>query len=184
MLRGHGLLRESTDSKLKDDICKSQEDLNPQFIFTTPGFNARNNEIGALIGKNQLLRLDTIVQKRAENFEYFLKQSPDWLFKDFDLSGQSNYALNIILENPDPKKMQKLCDTLTREKIEFRRGSAGGGNQLRQPYISVFDNCANLDPASYAPVSDHVHFYGLYIGNHPDVTKDELDWICAVLKEV
>ena len=27
---------------------------------------------------------------------------------------------------------------LSHNNIEFRRGSAGGGNQLRQPYLKIF----------------------------------------------
>ena len=43
--------------------------LNEKFIFTRPAFNVRNNEIGALIGIEQLKRLDNMIQKRAKNFE-------------------------------------------------------------------------------------------------------------------
>ena len=72
MLRSHGMLRESNNENLKNEIIKEYPDLNPKFIFTRPAFNVRNNEIGAIIGKFQLKRLNSIISKRAENFVRFL----------------------------------------------------------------------------------------------------------------
>ena len=65
--------------------------------------------------------------------------------------------------------------------IEFRRGSAGGGNQLRQPYLK------GIVPKNYYkkfPEVEHVHFYGFYIGNFPDIKKREIDKICSILNSV
>ena len=62
--------------------------------------------------------------------------------------------------------------------VEFRRGSSGGGNQLRQPYLR------GVVPADHHlayPEAEHVHFYGFYIGNYPDLRDDDVDAICAVL---
>ena len=36
------------------------------------------------------------------------------------------------------KNRDKLELVLKKNKIEFRRGNAGGGNQLRQPYLQKF----------------------------------------------
>ena len=90
MMRAHGLLREVDNNDMKNDFKGNHPDLNPQFIFTLPGFNFRNNEIGALIGINQLKRLDLMIKKRVENFEYFVSKLPYWAFKGFNLKGQSN----------------------------------------------------------------------------------------------
>ena len=65
--------------------------------------------------------------------------------------------------------------------LEFRRGSAGGGNQIRQPYLK------NIVPENHHlnfPKVEHVHFYGFYIGNFPDLSFDEVDAICNVLNSV
>jgi CDP-6-deoxy-D-xylo-4-hexulose-3-dehydrase len=65
--------------------------------------------------------------------------------------------------------------------IEFRRGSAGGGNQMRQPYLKgVVEDKLWLD----FPGVEHVHFYGFYLGNFPDLRTDEIDSICAILNSV
>tara|TARA_B100000242_G_scaffold285885_1_gene250823 strand:- start:552 stop:1721 length:1170 start_codon:yes stop_codon:yes gene_type:complete len=184
MLRSHGMLRESNDQKLKKKFVKDFPDLNPKFIFTRPAFNVRNNEIGAIIGMEQLKRLDDIVSRRARNFEKFLSLCPDWIFKEFVLEGQSNYAFNIILNEPDKDLFSKLCLSLDKNGIEYRVGSAGGGNQLRQPYVRKINKLSEEEIIKNYPNSEHVHFFGMYIGNFPDLLNSEIEWICKILKDV
>ena len=63
-----------------------------------PSYNVRNNEISALIGINQLKRLDKNIKRRNENFSYFLDNLDSKKFLvDFKRDGMSNYALNLIL---------------------------------------------------------------------------------------
>ena len=65
--------------------------------------------------------------------------------------------------------------------IEFRRGSAGGGNQIRQPYLkSIVPKNHHLN----FPNVEHVHFYGFYIGNFPDLKTDEVLDICKILNSI
>ena len=74
-------------------LIKKYPKLSPKFIFCHPGFNFRNNEIGAIIGINQLKRLNSNNFKRNKNFKLFLKLiDGNKYFKDFNLSGISNYA--------------------------------------------------------------------------------------------
>ena len=49
ILRGHGMLREVSDKKYEKNIIKKYKNLSPKFIFMYPGFNFRNNEIGAIL---------------------------------------------------------------------------------------------------------------------------------------
>lgn len=183
MARSHGMLREASDESYKQDIIANKKDLNEKFIFITPGFNVRNNEIGAIIGLSQLERLDNIVKKRAKNFKFFLDKSPEWIFKDFNMKGQSNYAFNIILKEKDNARMKRLQDILKNNNVEFRRGSAGGGNQLRQPYIEKMNLSKTYDLEKDTPVAEHIHFYGLYIGNYPDLDKNDIIQICEMIKK-
>ena len=83
MFRSHGMVREMQNEQKKNIWIKKYEDLNEKFIFTRPAFNVRNNEIGAIIGLEQLKRLDSMVRKRSENFQLFLDLLPNWCFKKF-----------------------------------------------------------------------------------------------------
>ena len=121
--RAHGMLRESKFNTSK--IKKKYKDLNDNFIFLNPGFNFRNNEIGAVIGINQIKRLDKEIKKRNENFKYFLKKlNKDKFFTNFDLKGISNYAFPIILKL-NLLQLNKFEKYLDKNGIEFRRGAGG-----------------------------------------------------------
>jgi CDP-6-deoxy-D-xylo-4-hexulose-3-dehydrase len=182
MLRSHGMLRESTDANIKNSYLEAYPDLNSDFIFAFPAYNMRNTEIGGILGRRQLTRLDNIVFRRSENQKRFFDLiDADRFQTDFEFEGSSNYAFNLILKEADPKLMARLSTKLSEHGIEFRRGSAGGGNQLRQPYLKGFLPAEAYDSC---PVTDHVHFYGMYIGNFPDLKAEEINEICSVINAV
>ena len=179
MLRSHGMVREASDSDFKQTWIDDNPELNSDFIFAFPAYNVRNTEIGAILGMQQLARLDLIVENRTLNLSRFLEKiDADRFFVDFKTEGSSNYAFNLILRNADRPLADRLVDVLTTHGVEFRRGSAGGGNQLRQPYLrDIIPKLAHLD----YPITEHVHFYGFYIGNFPDLTVGEVNEICSII---
>lgn len=175
--RAHGMLRESKFSTKK--IQKKFKDLNEKFIFLNPGFNFRNNEIGAVIGLNQIKRLDHEIKRRNINFKYFLKKMDNTkFFVNYDLKGISNYAFPIILNTKSLNVRNKFEKYLDLNGIEFRRGNAGGGNQLRQPYLKKVLKNINLKNFSK---TDRVHFFGYYIGNFPSLSIKRIDNLVKIL---
>ena len=139
ILRSHGLLRESTSEDIKKDTRDKHSDLNPEFIFTDVGFNMRNTEIGGILGLSQLPRLSENIVIRTRNLECFLSGINDDLFQtNFFTVGSSNYAFNLVLKNKDIEFANKLMEYMRQNGVEFRRGSAGGGNQLQQPYLKSY----------------------------------------------
>ena len=182
MLRSHGLVRESTDDSIKESYLKESNELNSQFIFAFPSYNVRNTELGAVLGLNQLKRLDDNNKARTENLLYFLDNLDKNIYKiDFDIEGSSNYAFNVILNEPNFDLRNKVENILTNAEIEFRRGSAGGGNQLRQPYLKSFI------PEGYwtnFPNTEHIHHFAWYIGNYNGLSKSKIKDICDTLNSV
>ena len=65
MLRSHGMLRETNNKQLENKVKRKYKDLSPQFIFLYPTLNFRNNEIGAVIGLNQLKSLNIFRGRRV-----------------------------------------------------------------------------------------------------------------------
>jgi CDP-6-deoxy-D-xylo-4-hexulose-3-dehydrase len=182
MLRSHGLIREANDPILKTEYIDRYPELNPDFIFVYAAYNTRNTEIGGIMGRSQLKRLDKIVERRTENLDRFLQKIDHLKYRtDFKLEGSSNYAFNLILKEPDNLLVDRLMKKLREAGIEFRRGSAGGGNQIRQPYLKgIVPDGHHLN----FPHTEHIHFYGFYIGNFPDLTNDEIDSICTIINSV
>lgn len=179
MLRSHGMVRESDDPELRGTYQKAHPDLNPDFIFAYPGYNVRNTEIGGIFGRSQLKRLDEIVRLRNRNLRAFLGNIDSTAFRtEFRMEGCSNYAFNLILRKPDAALTERLMAKMREEHIEFRRGSAGGGNQLRQPYLRGI--VPDGEFKNY-PEVDHVHFHGFYIGNFPDLGESTVLELCKIL---
>lgn len=182
MLRSHGMVRESNDQTFREKYINENPELNPDFIFAFPAYNTRNTEIGGILGRSQLKRLDKMVEIRNKNLHTFLNTiNPNNYRTDFKIEGCSNYAFNLILKEPDLDFVKILMSKMKESGIEFRRGSAGGGNQIRQPYLK------NIVPVNHHlqfPNVEHVHFFGFYIGNFPDLKKEEVLDICKVLNSI
>jgi CDP-6-deoxy-D-xylo-4-hexulose-3-dehydrase len=182
ILRSHGMLRESGNKSFENKIKNKYRNLSPQFIFLYPSFNFRNTEIGAVIGLNQLKQLNKNNSIRSKNFKLFLKLIDGKKYwKNFDIEGNSNYAFPIILRTKNIKKRDLFEKKLKEKGIEFRRGNAGGGNQLRQPYLKKFSKSLNLK--KYKNV-DHIHFFGYYIGNYPVLKKTKIIAIVNILNNI
>ncbi len=181
MLRSHGMVREIRNTELKNTYILNNEDLNPDFIFALAGYNVRNTEIGAILGLSQLKRLDKNCEVRTKNLNLFLNKLDDDKYKtNFRVEGSSNYAFNLILKNNDSNLLERLMHEMKKGGIEYRRGSAGGGNQLRQPYLR------KLLPSNYYkffPQTEHIHFYGFYLGNYPDMKENEISEILAIINK-
>ena len=87
---------------VKNKYIKNHPDLTSAFIFAFPAYNVRNTEIGAVIGRNQLKRIDKNNKKRNRNLALFLNSVDEKKFRtDFVLEGCSNYAFPLVLKKPD-----------------------------------------------------------------------------------
>ena len=179
ILRSHGMVREASDPAIRSAYQSDNPELNPDFIFAYSAYNVRNTEIGGILGRSQLKRLDANVVRRTENLHRFLSRIDASKYRtDFELAGSSNYAFNLILREPDDGLVERVMAQMRAGGIEFRRGSAGGGNQIRQPYLrGIVPDGHHRD----FPETEHVHFYGFYLGNFPDLRDEEIDAICTIL---
>lgn len=181
MMRSHGMVRENPSDTAKDAYRRNHPDLNPDFIFAFPAYNVRSTEINAVIGRSQLPRLDANNVRRSENLDVFLDSLDRRRYRtDFKREGSSNYAFTLVLQEPDQPLRDRVESRLRAEGVEFRRGTSGGGNQLRQPYLRRLFG----DEYRKYPHVDHVHFFGWYIGNYPTLDTRRVRGLCNVLNEV
>lgn len=182
MLRSHGMVRELESESRKRDMADEYSDLNPDFIFAYPGFNVRSTEINAVIGRSQLRRLDEGNRQRTENLLMFLNHLDARFYRtDFAVEGSCNYAFTLILQEPNRELCDRVMAALRAEGVEFRRGTAGGGNQTRQPYLRQ-----RLGEEAWRqyPKADHVHFFGFYIGNYPSLEAEKILRLCELLNDL
>ncbi len=182
ILRSHGMVREAKNKKYEKKLINKYKDLSPQFIFLYSTLNFRNNEIAATFGINQLKNLDKNNQLRTKNFLLFLKNlNPKKYWINYDIHGSCNYAFPIILKTKNLKKRDYFEKQLFKNNIEFRRGNAGGGNQLRQPYLKDIIKLKNFKEFKNV---EHVHFFGYYIGNYPELKREKTLKITQILNNI
>jgi len=182
MLRSHGMVRESSSDELRQSYAERHPDLNPDFIFAFPAYNVRSTEINAVMGRSQIKRLDENNRLRSENLALFLESlDPTKYRTDFETAGSCNYAFTLVLKRPDPAFSNQVMKTLREHGVEYRRGTSGGGNQLRQPYLRRLLGEPDL---SQFPNVEHVHFYGFYIGNYPGLEREKIRALCFLLNSI
>lgn len=182
MMRSHGMVRESLSEANKERYAQKYPDLNPDFIFAFASHNMRPTELNAILGIEQLKRLDQNNQKRSENLHKFLSVIDPLVFKtDFYVEGSSNYAFTLVLIESDFVKRDKVETCLKSAGIEFRRGLSGGGNQLRQPYLRNLKGTPN---AELFPNVEHIHNFSWYIGNFPELSSEKIELLGKILKSI
>ena len=170
LFRSHGMTREASP-ELQKHYQDKYPQLNPLFTFAVAGFNMRSTEINAVLGIEQMKRLDYNIDKRTENLTTWLMYlHNDKFYLDFDNEGSSNFALPLILKEEYKNKLKDVCKILEEEKVEYRLGTAGGGNQALQPYLDKFNHRVEGE----LPNANYIHHNALYIGNHVDLTFGQI----------
>jgi CDP-6-deoxy-D-xylo-4-hexulose-3-dehydrase len=180
LFRSHGMTREASP-EIQEYYQTNFPELNPLFTFAVAGFNMRSTEINAVLGIEQMKRLDYNIAKRTENLNtWLLNLDASKFYLDFDVEGSSNFALPLVLKEPSKEQLKAVCDVLNEEKVEYRLGTAGGGNQALQPYLKFYNHKVEGD----LPNTNYIHHYALYIGNHTELTSNQITNLCSKLNTI
>ncbi|QDK47102.1 CDP-4-keto-6-deoxy-D-glucose-3-dehydrase [Bdellovibrio sp. ZAP7] len=180
--RGHGLLRESTDPAQLQKHLGNSKQVYKEFDFPVVGFNFRNNELGAVLGLNQLKRLDKNNTQRSIRLQRFLKAlDKKTYFTQYNTKGSSSYALLLQILPEKVHLKSKVEKVLMDLGVEYRRGMSGGGNQLRQGFLKT--RGIDIDPTAFVN-TEQIHHNGFYIGNFPSLPLKWIDQLCKALNEV
>ena len=140
LFRSHGMTREVSE-KTQNYYRENYPELNPMFTFAVAGFNMRSTELNAVLGIEQMKRIDSYVEKRKHNLLVWLQNlDSKKYFTEFDVVGNSSFALPLIIRPQYKDRFHinddysSVCDVLDLRDVEYRLGTAGGGNQAIQPY--------------------------------------------------
>jgi len=186
LFRSHGMTRE-VSTETQENYKIKYPNLNPLFTFAVAGFNMRSTEINAVLGIEQMKRIDNNVTKRRHNFNVWLNNLDKNKFVvDFDLEGNSNFALPLIMKPNYTDRLSinddftGVCDVLSLNGVEYRLGTSGGGNQSLQPYLEKY----NFRVVGELTNVNYIHSNSLYIGNHTDLTDEQIINLCKMLNNV
>jgi CDP-6-deoxy-D-xylo-4-hexulose-3-dehydrase len=179
LIRAHGWDR-NLDNAAKNKLRKKNKinKFYSKYTFYDLAYNARPTEINGFIGNLQINYWDEIVKIRANNFTLFqtiINNNPDFYPLVLSHMGLiSNFAVPVICKTK--KIFEKYKNKFTQSEVEIRPIIAG--NITKQPfykkYIKEKNSCKN---------SDLIHANGFYFGNNPELTKNEIKIICALLKK-
>jgi len=172
MKRSHGLARESMNPQSIND---ANAHIDPQFLFEHTGYNLRNTELYAELGRIQLPRLDSFVAQRRRNFGDFhtlLKKYKNVFYVPDYQMGNSSFCLPFICK--EAGLMEKLKEAFTASGIEYRPIIAG--NLLEHPAYKQYK--------AKVPNAELIHKHGVYVGNNQFVGTEELAILENLLEEL
>lgn len=184
LVRAHGWDRNLTERKqLKIRTkFKVNSTFYSRYTFYDMGYNLRTTEINGLIGNIQLTFLDEIIQKRRDNFhrlaEAIYQQTDKYYPVKYDhINLVSNFAVPVICRSEAIRnELVKRCEN----RVEIR--PVVGGDMVMQPffkkYMSPFMREFNNRNAKL------VHKQGLYFGNNPELTREEIKEIINIFSKV
>ena len=148
-----------------------------KYSFYDLAYNVRPNEIAGFIGNSQLKYINEIIGKRERNFlkiQTAIEKNSDIFRLDLgEMSVISNFGVPLIFKNKD--LFEKYRSRFENEGIEIR--PIISGNIANQPFYKKY-NQGNIDVCKN---SEFVHQHGFYFGNNPEMTREEIDFICSVI---
>lgn len=178
IVRAHGWdrnLSEKRQVKIRNKY-KVNSTFYSRYTFYDLGYNFRPQEINGFIGNTQIPYLPEIIDKRKNNFfkmavPIYSQTNRYYPIRYDHLDLLSNFAVPVVCRS------QKIRDELVQkcnEKIEIR--PIVGGDISRQPFFSKY-----MKKYSYEnPNAKLVHEQGLYFGNNPEMTYDEINQIINI----
>ncbi len=178
MKRSHGLAREA-NKEVFDDLKSKYPEIIPSFLFTTDGYNFRNTEIAAVLGLQQIKRLNKIIRKRNHNYEKYheiISSRPDLFYIPDNPDNKSSFAFPFVCKQLET--YLKLQSEFTKNNIEFRPVIAG--NLLRQPFLSGRQFTYYKDSYNV----DILHDQGIYVGNNHLLKNANFKMLAKILKDL
>jgi CDP-6-deoxy-D-xylo-4-hexulose-3-dehydrase len=155
-LRAHGWVRERSD---RAALEAASPEIDPRFLFVSPGYNLRPTELAAAFGLVQDRRLDAWVARRRANHA-------DWsarlagvrgltVFPEAPGTTHAGFAFPMLVDGDRAGCMAAL------EARGIATRPISGSNLARQP---AFARVPALTPVPL-PVADAVHTRGFFVGN-------------------
>jgi len=180
LVRAHGWDRnlDSPDQEKLKKTFKLESAFHDRYTFYDLGYNFRPTEIQGFLGNCQLRYIEEINRKRNNNFlklaSLLYKQTDRYYPIRFNhIDFVSNFAIPLVCRS---KKIRNNLIEKCKDKIEIR--PIVGGDMTKQPFFKKYArNSIYLPQGSNSSI---VHEQGLYFGNNPELTNNEIKEIINV----
>ena len=160
-IRAHGWVRERSDAATQS---AARPDIDPRFLFVTPGYNLRMTDLAGAFGMHQVGRLEGFVQqRRANHIDWCARIAtlglPLRVFPELPGTRHAAFAFPMLLNEDSPISRAELSSRLETKGIVTRPIS--GSNLTRQP---AFAALPRVRIEGSLEVADAVHERGLFVG--------------------
>ena len=165
MLRSHGwgkdLTQDSYDKLIQEN---GVDDFHKPFTFFVAGFNLRSTDLQAFLGLRQIEKADWVAERRKRNHLLYAKLLEGYVeFQDWGEHNPVSISFGALARDKEHRR-----------EIETRIYSAG--NLGRHPFwakrYGVFED----------EMSDNIHFRGFFIPNYPELSEEDIEFICKVVR--
>jgi len=174
-LRAHGWTRDLPyDSSIYD---RGEDDFYEAYRFILPGYNARPLDLNGAIGIEQLKKLDSMIDTRRRNAEFFVSLfSKDDRFIIQKENGKSSwFSFTIVLNPKYAIDRSSVMQAMRKAEIEFR--IITGGCFLRHDVIKYFD----YETVGEIVNANIAHDRGFFVGNYPRNIKPQIEYLWEIL---
>jgi CDP-6-deoxy-D-xylo-4-hexulose-3-dehydrase len=179
-IRAHGWTRNLPDNNLVTGR-KDEDNFLESFKFVLPGYNVRPLEMSGAIGKQQIKKLDSLIEGRRKNAEYFVDKISK--FKSLTIqkeTGKSSwFGFSVIVSKYASYNREMLIKSLQSNGIEYR--PIVTGNFLKNKAIlKYFDYEISGDMSGAELIEEN----GLFLGNHHYDLSSQIDLFYEVVFEL
>jgi CDP-4-dehydro-6-deoxyglucose reductase, E1 len=174
MFRSHGWGKD-LDQKTYDGLIEKHniDDFHKPFTFFVPGFNLRSTDLQAFIGLRQMKKAKWVAQRRYENHVRYAENLKGYVkFQNWRDHKPVSISFGALASSKEHR--QEIINRLVENKIETRVFSAGN--------LGVHPFWAEKYGRFEDDMSDNIHSCGFFVPNYPEMTNEDIDFICSVIR--
>ena len=174
MLRSHGWAKDLSAESSKDLMDQyGIDDFHSPFTFFIPGYNLRSTDLQAFLGIRQVQKAEWAANHRHTNHKIYAENLEGVVeFQKWGDNIPVSISFGALADSTEHRK--EIVTRLVENGIETRLFSAG--NLGRHPFWT------DLYAEFRDEVSDKIHARGFFLPNYPELTLEEIDFICDVVK--
>jgi len=175
MLRSHGwakdLSKESSDKLMtKYEI----DDFHSPFTFFVPGYNLRSTDLQAFLGIRQVKKASWAAENRNRNHQLYAEKLEGHVeFQKWGADCPVSISFGALATSTEHRK--NIVTRLVENGVETRIFSAGN--------LGLHPFWADMYGEFHDEVSDRIHSCGFFLPNYPELTEQEINLICEIVKD-
>jgi len=178
-MRAHGWIRE-IPTRIR--VAADYPAIDPRFLFLCPGYNLRPTEIQGAFGIHQLPKLESLIDIRRLNAQYFnkaLAAYQEWLMLPGERLGtrHSYFSYPLTVKQDAPFTKDQLVSYLEECGLETRPIEAG--NITVHPAMKLVDHRVSGSLAN----AQYIHENGFFFGCHQGIAQDQREAIVGYFKD-